>query len=574
MAYSKKTYEAAARMGGFYRSNPHRFAQDFLHLDLKLFQKILLVMMDYCTNFCYIAARGQGKSWLIAVFCCIRCILYPGTKICISSGKRSQSIEILEKIRSELIPKSDLLDNEIKALTITTQKAEVLFRGGSFIKVVTASDTARGNRANILILDEFRMIPLDTVETVLRNFLTARRTPGYLKKPEYAHLQEPNKEVYLSSAYFKSHWSYKKVKSFCKNMLDDKRKYFVCGLPYQLSIKEDIMDAQAVEDKMSESSFNEVTWSMENECLWFGDNEGGFFSYDSIDSNRKIQFPWLPPSKYGVPIDKRLQIPPKKNGEIRIISADIALMSSTKKVKNDATAIVITSSMPNTMGKFCTNVMYTTVAEGKHTQDQAIMIRRLYEDFDCDYIAIDAQGVGMGVYDTLARDLYDSDLGITYPALSCYNNDEMAARCPREAKRVIWSIKASADLNSDCAYLLREGFASNRIRLLVNEYDADKYMSAFKGYEKLSPEEKDELRKPYLDTTLLIKEIINLQAEAKDNNRIKVKEKSGMRKDRYSSLSYNYWVVSQIEAEERYKLRQHSAIDMDGLFMFRAPKIR
>lgn len=62
MAYSRKTYEAAARMGGFYRSNPHRFARDFLHLNLKLFQKILLVMMDYCTNFCYIAARGQGNK--------------------------------------------------------------------------------------------------------------------------------------------------------------------------------------------------------------------------------------------------------------------------------------------------------------------------------------------------------------------------------------------------------------------------------------------------------------------------------------------------------------------------------
>ena len=111
-------------------------------------------MMDYCTNFCYIAARGQGKSWLISVFCCIRCILYPGTKICISSGKRSQSIEILEKIRSELIPKSDLLDNEIKALTITTQKAEVLFRGGSFFKGLKASGTARGNKGNIFIFDE------------------------------------------------------------------------------------------------------------------------------------------------------------------------------------------------------------------------------------------------------------------------------------------------------------------------------------------------------------------------------------------------------------------------------------
>ena len=154
MKFAKKTYKAAAKMAGYYRSNPHRFAKDFLHLDLYLFQKILLVMMNYSTDFCYIAARGQGKSWLLAVFCCIRCILYPGTKICIASGTRSQSINILEKIRSELIPKSKLLENEIESLTITASKAEVLFHGGSYIKVVTASDNARGNRANILLLDK------------------------------------------------------------------------------------------------------------------------------------------------------------------------------------------------------------------------------------------------------------------------------------------------------------------------------------------------------------------------------------------------------------------------------------
>lgn len=43
---------------GYYRSNPHRFAQDVLNLDLKLFQKILLVMMNWCTSLAFIAARG------------------------------------------------------------------------------------------------------------------------------------------------------------------------------------------------------------------------------------------------------------------------------------------------------------------------------------------------------------------------------------------------------------------------------------------------------------------------------------------------------------------------------------
>lgn len=92
----------------FYRANPQRFAEDYLGLHLRLFQKILLFMMNVSDFFCYIAARGQGKTWLLAVFCCIRCILYPGTKICVAAGTRGQSINILEKIKTELVANSPL----------------------------------------------------------------------------------------------------------------------------------------------------------------------------------------------------------------------------------------------------------------------------------------------------------------------------------------------------------------------------------------------------------------------------------------------------------------------------------
>jgi hypothetical protein len=42
----------------FYRANPHRFCSDYLNIRLKLFQIFILFMMNYSTNFMYLASRG------------------------------------------------------------------------------------------------------------------------------------------------------------------------------------------------------------------------------------------------------------------------------------------------------------------------------------------------------------------------------------------------------------------------------------------------------------------------------------------------------------------------------------
>lgn len=70
----------------FYRANPHRFADEYLGIGLHLFQKILVYLCFHVDYLMYLASRGQGKSWLIAVICCVRCILYPQTKIIVASG--------------------------------------------------------------------------------------------------------------------------------------------------------------------------------------------------------------------------------------------------------------------------------------------------------------------------------------------------------------------------------------------------------------------------------------------------------------------------------------------------------
>ena len=575
MTRREKVQEGAAYWGSYYRHNPDKFAEEYLHIQLKKFQRILLVMMFYCTIFVLVACRGIGKTYISSIYCVIRCILYPGTRICIASGTRGQAINVLEKIIQELMPSSPELQAEIdeKKTKMNGTNALIVFKNTSVIKVVTASDSSRGNRCNVLLLDEYRLISKDVIDTVLRKFLNLRRQPKYYaltaeeKKRELA--KEKNLTLYLSSAFFKDHWSYLKCVDTFKVMLDENRKQFVCGFPYQLSIEEGLLDPEGVADEMTESDFSEVKWSMEMDALWYGTGDDAFFDFTSISKNRKIKLPYLPDRLSSKVSGNQLRIPPKANGEIRIISLDVALMSS-KKNNNDAAAIFVNQMLPTKAGRFVNNIIYTEVHEGLTTNNLALVIRKLFEEYLCDYLVIDTQGVGLGVYDQLIYEIVDSENGEVYPAISCINDKIMAERCTVPgARKVIYSVKASAQFNSDCAFLLREAFRSGKVRLLGTEYDADEWLSEVKGYNSLSPSEKMALKMPYIHTTLLVDELTKLQHE-ENGGKIKVYERSGMRKDRYSSLSYNYYIAVQLEKKAAKK--QNLEIDEDS-FIIKPPKM-
>ena len=53
-----KLMRGVADWCAFYRENIHRFAADYLHVRLRLFQKIVLLMMNLCTVTVFIASRG------------------------------------------------------------------------------------------------------------------------------------------------------------------------------------------------------------------------------------------------------------------------------------------------------------------------------------------------------------------------------------------------------------------------------------------------------------------------------------------------------------------------------------
>ena len=567
---SERMMEGVGYWASFYRKNPQRFVKEYLNMRLKLFQKILIYCMINNYYFMYIASRGSGKTWLTSLYCVVRCILYPGTKICVASGFKSQSLEVIQKISEDFMKNyswgSDNLRREISYISTSMNNAVCEFRNGSWIKIVTANDAARHNRANIIVVDEFRMVDINIINTVLRKFLTAPRTPGYLSKKEYEHLAERNSEIYMSSAWFKSHWSYEKLKAYFANMLDDTKRYFCCGLPYTLAIKEGLLSREQVEDEMSEADFDPTAFKMEMGAEWFGDTDGAFFKYEDISIRRKIKAPFLPLNVYR---GHNIKIPELATNEKRILSVDVALLAS-KRHDNDAAALIINSAIPNENNEYINNIVYLETHEGLTTDELGTLVMRMFYMYNCTDLVLDCAGQGLGVYDTIIKDVYDAEYGVTYDAMTCINDKDMADRCKvKTANKVIWSIKANATFNTQAAFNLRAAFQNNKINLLVSDFEADEAVKKIRGYNSMTAKEQAQVKAPFLQTSLMINELINLEHEVKGTN-VKIKERSGMRKDRFSSLEYNIYVAQELARE--LKPKQQKTTDYNQIFKIRAPK--
>lgn len=79
------------------------------------------------------------------------------------------------------------------------------------------------------------------------------------------------------------------------------------------------------------------------------------------------------------------------------------------------------------------------------------------------------------------------------------------------------------------------------------------------------------LQLPYIHTTLLVDELTKLLYE-ESGGKIKITERAGMRKDRYSSLSYNYYVAMQIE--NKMSKLQNIGDGASDMFIIKAPNYR
>ena len=260
-------FKAKMRIWVYYwRANLHRFASE-MGVRLHFFQSILLNVIDLFPNFIYIASRGTGKSFLIALYAILKAILYPNIRIVISSATKGQSILMIKQYIRYFANEYDLIANEIENINDGISSPSVTFKNGSEIKAVTAADNARGNRCNILILEEFAIMKKSIIDSVLKKFGTVPRQPAYSYKIEWkGYPTEPNREIYISSARYKSEWGWDECKKFFKAMVSKQKKedffYGILSSDWKLPAEYGLTDEKKLRTELEVMGGDDITWSM------------------------------------------------------------------------------------------------------------------------------------------------------------------------------------------------------------------------------------------------------------------------------------------------------------------------
>ena len=551
----------------FYRQNIHRFAIDYLGIQLKPFQVVLLYMIERNLKSCLITSRGLGKSWLIALYCCCRAILYPGQKIIVSCETKEQSRNLIrEKIVNELMNMSPNLKKEInpREIKIGTNESYVKFKNGSTITAINASENTRGKRAHILVVDEYVQIKngFDTLTKILQPFLQVVRQPKYLQNPKYSHLQEENKQIYASSAWYADHWSYDLYKDYVEKMLIGESS-FVCNLPYNVALKYGLMTQTRLDEIMSDPNLSEEAFLMEYSAMFYDLGEGAYIKPSDIINNRTVVKPWYPPTDIEYIAEKgKRNISWKEDRtskqELRILGCDIALAQGDK---NGNTVIHYSVSIPKG-DKYITEVKYSEAINGGTAKAIALRLKQLFFDGDCDYIVMDIAGLGLAVLDALGEYTFDTERDIKYPPMCCFNKEDKKERCGyREAMPCIYGIVANEEINNAIAVTLKASLNNHTLKFLVNEFEGEDWLNENKNFQLLEASEKVRLMYPYVQTTLTQMEIIKLQTEITKKG-IKLVEFGSNRKDRYSALAYMNLFIREKENELKKPKNRGNFIDL------------
>lgn len=552
----------------FWRRNLHLFVRDYLKLSLYPYQQIAIYKMGISNFICMIASRNDAKSFIIALYACCRCILYPGTLFVIGSATKGQSkLMVSTKIQDELMQWSKPLAAEIEKVSTSVNDTYVKFRNTSKIIVYTANDNARGNRSHASCREEFRQIDKKIEDSVISPFQTVRNRPymriniGNKLYGDIPILQENPVDIYISSSWIDDgNWMWGIVDQAFTGMLKNDGSVLLT-FDESITLKHHLKTMKQM--KREKKKQDPVTWKTEFLNLKVKDSLSSYFTYKMLMNRQVSKHVFYPRNILDFKNNRKNKYAiPKQDNEIRVISNDIAFVAGEK---NDNSVYSCIRAIPENI-TYETNNGSIEIRQGYRRQypyiesnqigdttKQAIRIRQLYEDFESDFIVIDTRNGGLQVLYALEKVLYDEERGVEYSPLCCMNNEDYAKVCiDPGAKKCIYAINATQILNSDIAIAFRKNLVENKIDFLVNFNTAkEEILQNNKEYiEEIDVEKQVEFERPFLETQAMISECAELQYEKMPQTGIiKIQEKGKNRKDRYTSCSYGSHFIDQLELD-------------------------
>lgn len=401
--------EARIALSKFLRTNIGMTVELLCGMKLEPFQEITLKGLLNSNYSLCVWGRGCGKTHIASVFTIVQTIFEPNSKVIIAGPTFRTARAIFSEIEKMVRgPKSKLLRDCFEMEP--SKKPDLLewqINGGSIRAIPLNGEKIRGFRANILVIDEFLLVPENIIKEVLMPFLASPQNlaeiisvkgiedelikMGKMKESERIVFPNMAKLVGLSSASYSFENLYRTYQSWVKNIemsAEEEKKimdrenegktiytapprYFVSQLAYNAVPEHMINQSVVIEAKTSggkSASFQREYGAQ------FVDGSDSYFSA------RKMTECTVESGK-----DPHVQIFPRK-GARYIISID---PSFSDKESSDHFSMSVLETDFET--EVCA-LVHNYVVAGGHTRDHHNYFHYLYTTFKPELVIIDNAG--------------------------------------------------------------------------------------------------------------------------------------------------------------------------------------
>ena len=489
--------------------------------------------------------RAYSKSFLSMMALMIRCILYPNSHLFVTTGGKEQAASItIAKIQQicKLIPG---LNNEINwdrgVSTKSKDNVKYVFKNGSTIDILAARQSSRGQRRTGGLMEECVLIDGDILNEVIipTTNVDRRLSDGSRHKEENVN----KSQIYITTAGWKNSFAYHKLIQILINSILDPDEYMIMGGTYQTPVISGLLDEDFVQQLRLQGTFNDESFNREYRSIWSGDVENAFFSSERFDKYRVLLQPEYEHSGRS-----------SKNAYY-VFGIDVGRVGCTTEI----CVFKVTPQIQGAAHKTLVNI-YTYDAE--HFETQCIHIKHLYYKYRPKRIAIDGNGLGVGLIDYLIK-VQDTEDGQYLPPFGVFNTDQYPEYkkfiTPETVRDVLYIIKANAPINTEAYSYAQTQMFSGKIRFLIDQGLAKTKLMSTKQGQNMNMDERNEYLRPFILTSILKEQMLNLVQENEGINIILKQSNRSIKKDKFSAFIYGlYYIRYEEELNKKKKKRNIS----------------
>lgn len=495
--------------------------------------------------------RAYSKSFLAIMILMIRCILYPGAKLFITSGGKEQAAQIVQEKVQEICTLIPAFKREIDWTRGHTLEGKdyvkYVFKNGSYMDNIAAKESSRGKRRHGGLIEECVGVDGDILSAVIIPTMNISRKV----RNDDANAEESlNKsQVYVTTAGYKGTYPYEKLINLLVRSIVEPDRAMILGGTWRIPVLMGLQSKTFIKDQKDDGTFNEASFEREYESRWSGSVEDAFFNAELFDRSRVLKQPEYEASGRNT------------QKQFYIIAADIGRKGC------DSVAIVFKVT-PQPQGTSMKSIVNIYTMEDTHFEEQAKWLKGLYYKFNARRLVIDGNGLGIGLVDYLVKPQVDVETGdVLYYDFGVYNdvdNEYKKFRTNNCELDAVYIIKANAPINSAAHANAQSQLSSGKVRMLIDEKIARQKLLGTKVGQNMTPEERANYLYPFTQTSILKEEMMNLREETEGININLKQANKGIRKDKFSAFEYGLYYIKE-EEDSKKKKKRFSAKD----FMFK-----